>query len=311
MRVIALFLAVTLSSCAAAEHDTPPVQLVQEQGRFVEEGPFAVSWLPDQQLTIWLPPGYDTSDRRYPVLYIHDGHNLFDPAKSNFDKVWAADKAMLSLIEQGRVEPHIIVGIWAPGAARYRQYLPAFIPDAAPPALVQAMDQWAGDGRYMSRRYLRWLADELKPRIDTEYRTLTGPEHTAIAGSSMGGIMSCWAISERPDIYGRAACLSSHWPIADGDAAAAIQPQVATIWTEYFDAYLGEPNGRRIWMDHGTATLDRFYAPYQRAVENSFREAGWVEGTDFRTEVYEGAEHEENAWAERLPEVLGWLLSGE
>lgn len=291
--------ALLLAACATAQ----PAQ----EALLVERGPFSVEGLPDQRLTIWLPPGYNSAARRYPVLYMHDGHNLFDPAVSNFNKIWAADDAMLEAVANGTVEPYIIVGIWAPGADRYRQYLPAFAAEEAEGALEQSIADYAA-GEVVSARYLEWMADELRAEIDAEYRTLTGPHNTAIAGSSMGGINSCWAIAERPDVYGRAACVSSHWPLADPALPPAEGGQARALWSAYFAANLGPPEGRRVWMDHGTATLDQYYAPYQASVDASFRAAGWLEGEDFRSESYEGAEHEENAWAARLPEIFMWLL---
>jgi len=294
-----------LAACEGAQGEQAPVE-----GRFIERGPFAVEGLSDQQLTIWLPPGYDNAERSYPVLYMHDGHNLFDPAVANFNKVWAVDQAVLELVEAGAIEPHIIIGIWAPGENRYRQYLPAFAAEMATGEVAEDIASNAG-GPIISARYLEWLADELKPEIDAEFRTRSDPANTAIIGSSMGGIMSCWAITERPDIYGRAGCVSSHWPITLPEVAEANREQVVTIWTDYFIENLGEPSGRRIWMDHGTATLDEFYPPYQREIDQAFLAAGWEEGRDFRSEQYDGAEHEENAWADRLPEILAWLLAPE
>lgn len=306
MRCLAGLLLLLLAGCMTSQAAAPEVT---DAGRFVEVEKIAVEGLRDQRLTIWLPPGYDKSTRRYPVLYMHDGHNLFDPAKSNFNKVWAADKAMLAAMATGKVEPHIIVGMWAPGPDRYRQYLPQFAAERATGGIAASIRDNSNGGPVVSARYLAWIADELKPQIDRDYRTLTGPEHTAIAGSSMGGIMSCYAIIVRPDVFGRAACVSSHWPIALPEEAEADRAQVFGIWQGWLSGKLGPPAGRRIWMDHGTATLDRYYAPYQQVIDRSFREAGWTEGKDFRTEVYDGAEHEENAWAQRLPEIFGWLLS--
>lgn len=304
MRWLALLLAAVLLG------STVPAAACGDQGSFVEVERIEAAGLPDQRLTIWLPPGYAESARRYPVLYMHDGHNLFDPAKSNFDKVWAADKAMLRLIREGAVEPHIIVGIWAPGDDRYRQYLPQSLYEAAEGAPRAAMDAMTG-GPVLSRAYLDWLAGPLKARIDATYRTRTGPADTAIMGSSMGGLMSCYAFLERPDIYGRAGCVSSHWPAADPAAVGEANPQLIALWDGWFAARLGDPDGRRVWMDHGTATLDAYYAPYQQAIDARFRAQGWVEGEHFRSEVYQGAEHEENAWAARLPEIFRWLLARE
>lgn len=281
--------------------------LAQDRGRLVEVERIAVPGLPDQRLTIWLPPGYDAGKRRYPVLYMHDGHNLFELKNSNFNKIWAADQAMLAAMATGRVEPHIIVGIWAPGNDRYRQYLPKPAHDGASPALRGRMEAIAG-GPVISEAYLNWLAGPLKQQIDRSYRTRRGPRDTAIAGSSMGGLMSCYAFVMRPDIYGRAACVSTHWPLVMPQPGEGADPERLALHQRWLVDRLGRPDGRRLWLDIGTGTLDAFYPPYQAAVEAGITAKGWKRGRDWQGTTYEGAEHEENAWARRLPEIFGWLL---
>lgn len=282
----------------------------QEQGRFIEYQNVSAAGLPDQRLSIWLPPGYDApGSRRFPVLYMHDGHNLFNVKNSNFNKIWAADKAMLAVSAIGKVEPHIIVGIWAPGPDRYRQYLPRSAYDAAPPAVRARMDVMANGGAVVSDRYLAWIAGPLKSWVDASFRTRPGRDDTAIVGSSMGGLMSCYAFLERPEVFGKAGCVSSHWPAVDPRVVAGEDSGVKQMWDAWFAARLGKPDGRRVWMDHGTATLDQFYASYQQVVDARFAAAGWQKGRDWESKVYEGAEHEENAWAARLPEIFVWLLA--
>lgn len=300
----ALLLALALAACASAS------PAPADEGRFVELGPFAVEGLPDQRLTIWLPPGYDASQRRYPVLYMHDGQNLFDPAKTHYGKAWQIDDVLRAMIAAGTAEPHIVVGVWSPGADRYRQYLPQPAAGGATGPIAESMREMAG-GPIVSARYLEWLADKLKPRIDREYRTRPAPADTTVIGSSMGGIMSCYAIVERPDVFGRAACVSSHWPIADPEIAAKQKAEIDTIWRDWLDDKLGPPNGRRVWMDHGTALLDSYYPPYQAEISEAFRANGWKEGEDFAARSYAGAEHDEIAWNARLPEMLAWLWAEE
>lgn len=284
---------------------TAPVA-AEDTGRLIEYERIAAEGLPDQRLTIWLPPGYDAGEGRYPVLYMHDGHNLFDVKSSNFNKIWAADTAMLAAVQTGKVEPHIIIGIWAPGSDRYRQYLPKSAYDAAPPAVKAQM---GAGGEIISERYLAWIAGPLKSWVDSSFRTRPGRDNTAIAGSSMGGLMSCYAFLERPEVFGRAGCVSSHWPAVDPRAVEGESAELKALWDGWFAARLGQPDGRRVWMDHGTATLDAYYAPYQQVVDARFAAAGWQKGRDWQSKVYEGAEHEENAWAARLPEIFGWLLA--
>jgi enterochelin esterase-like enzyme len=284
-----------------------PALARDQTGRFLEYEHVAAAGLPEQRLTIWLPPGYDKGAKRYPVLYMHDGHNLFDPAKSNSNKVWAADKAMLAAVKSGKVEPHIIIGVWAPGRDRYRQYLPQTIYQSASGAPRAAMEAMI-EGPVVSDAYLAWLAGPLKQWVDASFRTRPRRDDTAIMGSSMGGLMSCYAFLERAETYGRAGCVSSHWPAADPTKVGPANPELIALWDGWFAARLGQPNGRRVWMDHGTATLDAFYAPYQQKIDARFAASGWQRGRDWESKVYEGAEHEENAWARRLPEVIGWLL---
>lgn len=305
-RLVAVLMALfALSLSFSASHAS------SGEGRFIEYEKVEAAGLPEQRLTIWLPPGYDADTaRRYPVLYMHDGHNLFDPAKSNFNKVWSADKAMLAAMADGRVQPHIIVGIWAPGMDRYRQYLPRDIYDAASPELREMMDQMA-QGPVVSDAYLTWLAGPLKDWVDSSFRTLPDRDHTAIVGSSMGGLMSCYAFMNRPDIYGRVGCVSSHWPAIDPQAVAGVDPEMQNLLDEWFAQKLGQPDGRKLWLDHGTATLDAHYAPYQQVVDARIAAMGWARGSDWESRVYPDSAHEESAWAERLPEIFGWLLAEE
>jgi len=279
----------------------------EDTGRLLDYPHLAAAGLPEQHVTIWLPPGYDAATRRYPVLYMHDGQNLFDPALAAFHHVWAADRAMLAAIATGHVQPHIIVGIWSPGAARWRQYLPRDVYLSAPAGVRAQMDTMAG-GPVVSDAYLAWLSGPLKAWVDASWRTLPDRDHTAIAGSSMGGLMSCYAFLEAPAVYGRAACISSHWPAVDPRALGAENPALAAVWDRWFADHLGAADGRRLWFDHGTATLDAFYDPYQRVVDARLAAAGWRKGIDWDSRVYPGAAHDEPSWAARLPAIFGWLL---
>ena len=300
--MVRLLLALAMLIGLAAPAQAAPA----DRGRLLQFEHVSAPGLPEQRLTVWLPPGYDRSKRRYGVVYMHDGHNLFERKYSNFDKIWAADTAMLAAMKRG-VQPRIIIGIWAPGADRYRQYLPRDIYLAASPALRAQMDKMAG-GPIVSDAYLAWLAGPLKSWVDGKFRTLPDRNHTAIAGSSMGGLVSCYAFLRYPATYGQAACISSHWPAVDPREVGKANPELMALWDQWFAARLGAPDGRKLWLDHGTATLDAFYAPYQQVVDRRISATGWKRGRDWQSKVYPGAEHEENAWAARLPEIFGWLL---
>ena len=277
----------------------------EDRGRFVEIAAVPSTEIAPSHVVVWLPPGYDRGRKRYGVVYLNDGQNLFFPERSGFNKVWAADKAVLALIAAKRIDPVILVGIDHPGKDRYRQYFPQAI-DAAASTEVRAV--FENEGPVYGDAYLKFLVTELKPLIDRTYRTRRDARHTAIAGSSMGGLISCYAIAEYPAVFGRAACVSTHWLLAMPDKLPP-GADVLGLWHDYFTRKLGRPRGRRVWMDHGTETLDALYDPWQRAIDADFIELGWRRDRDFASRVYPGAAHEENAWATRLPEVFAWLLA--
>jgi len=296
--ILALLLTITLGHAHAA---------AQPEGRFVEIPEVPTQTLAPPHIVVWLPPGYDRGTQRYPVVYMHDGQNLFFPARSNFNKVWAADRSASRLIAAKRVRPFIIVGIDHPGNARQRQYLPARIYAAASPELKVRLDALA-QGQVTSDAYLRFIVNDLKPLIDRRFRTQRSPRNTAIVGSSMGGLISCYAFGEYPQVFGRAGCVSTHWPMSVPSNPGEHLPEIDRIWGDYLARRLGRPDGRRLWFDHGTETLDAAYAPYQRAIDARMIALGWRKGRDFESRVYPGAAHEENAWAARMDDIFGWLM---
>ncbi|MES2043193.1 MAG: alpha/beta hydrolase-fold protein [Pseudomonadota bacterium] len=286
----------------------PTKTQAQPAGRFVDipAAPSTQPAISPPHVVVWLPPGYDTSHRRYAVVYMHDGQNIFFPERSAFNKVWAADKAALRLIAARKVAPFIIVAVDHPGAARYRQLFPQAIYDAAPPAVRAVFDANA-KGPITGDAYLAFLVHDLKPLIDRSYRTRPDATHSAIVGSSMGGLISCYAFVQYPRVFGRAACISTHWLLA-GPQELPVDADVLGLWKAYLGAHLGGPNGRKLWMDHGTQTLDALYGPWQEAIDADLTALGWRKGRDFASRTYPGAAHEENAWAARLDDIFAWLL---
>lgn len=264
-----------------------------------------VSWqdlpsahVPARNVDIWLPPGYaEAPEARYPVLYMHDGQNLFDPALSYTGIDWGVDEAMTTLVAEGRARPAIVVGIWNT-PARLQEYMPRkpvrgdalALGGDAPPLPVE---------RIVSDAYLRFLVEELKPRIDAAFRTRPGRDDTLIAGSSMGALISLYAAAEYPDVFGGVGAVSTHWPAGDG------------LVIDWLADHLPDPATHRLWFDHGTATLDAQYAPYQQRMDAILREAGYIEGDNWTTRVYEDAEHNEASWRARIDEVLEFLLADQ
>ena len=242
------------------------------------------AYVPARNIDVWLPPSYATDPkRRYPVLYMHDGQNLFDPSMSFTGIDWDVDGTMTKLIDAHRVREAIVVAI-SNTPLRGNEYMPAKAASPEQRAYV------------LSDGYLRFIVQELKPAIDATYRTKPAREDTMVMGSSMGGLISAYAMSEYPDVFGAAGGMSTHWPANDG----------AVI--DYLAAHLPARRTHRFYFDHGTATLDADYAPYQQRMDAILREAGWREDRAFMSREFPGAEHNERAWRDRLEVPLQYLL---
>jgi len=249
-----------------------------------------------RHVDVWCPPGASAiSVTRYPVIYMHDGQNLFDPALSFIGVDWGMDEAINHLIRATGHPGAIVVGIWN-SPLRWREYMPCkpFSARGGQRLLPRFVEQAGGEP--LSSEYLHFIVDELKPFIDRNYPTLPEPAHTLVMGSSMGGLISLYALIEYPEIFGRAGCLSTHWPI------------MGEMMVTFLGNLLPKPGQNRLYFDHGTETLDEEYEPYQRLMDESVRSAGYEAGRDWLTRKFEGAEHSERAWRARIAIPLIFLL---
>jgi predicted alpha/beta superfamily hydrolase len=237
---------------------------------------------------VWLPPGYaDQLKRRYPVIYMHDGQNLFDPKLSPTGIAWEVDAALGKL---GRAA--IVVAIWSDSRRR-----PEYMPQCAvtTPAQAQAFVAAHGDAPF-SDRYLHFITAELKPVIDAAYRTRPERAQTLVMGASMGGLISLYAVCAYPEVFGGAACLSTHWVIGGNALVDALADR------------LPPPGHHRLYFDYGTESLDAGYEPFQQRMDARLRAAGYRVGADWLTRKFPGADHCERAWRDRVAIPLGFLL---
>jgi pimeloyl-ACP methyl ester carboxylesterase len=264
-------------------------------------------------VTIWLPADYDPKGEPYAVLYMHDGQNLFDAKTAGYGKEWGIDEAVTKLVAERRIPPTIVVGIWST-PKRLREYVPARAFDRLPPAYMGRVRGLYG-GTPLSDQYLRFLVGELKPFIDRTFNVRRDRRSTAIMGSSMGGLISLYAVSEYPQVFGAAGMVSTHWPLllppegqklSDSDLDA-----VATAFEGYLRGKLPRPGRHRLYFDHGTETLDRHYAAYQARIDRLVGARGWTRDRDWISRNFPGAAHEENSWRERVHIPLAFLLGRE
>lgn len=280
------------------------------EGRLVEHPQMASAHVQPRDVTVWLPPGYDASNVRYPVLYMHDGQNLFDGSRAAYGKEWGADEHVARLSANGQIRTPVVVGVHNT-PLRLREYVPADLIRALPDDMRADIQSIYG-GEPLSDAYLRFMVEELKPFIDRTYRTRTGRDDTVVMGSSMGGLISLYALMKHPGVFGAAGCVSTHWPIridriTDEAVLAPWRERLVAAWTGVVRDGLPNPHGHRLYFDRGDETLDAFYAVFQSRIDQTIRAAGW--GPDrFRSLVFPGAEHSEASWNQRLDVPLAFLL---
>jgi predicted alpha/beta superfamily hydrolase len=297
LRSLVLGSLVMVGGPAFAMHAPAPTPVTGQgiTGTVVRYAAMPSQYVAARNVDVWLPPSYGSEPaRRYPVLYMHDGQNLFDPATAFGGVDWAVDEAMTRLIGKGEVRQAIVVGIWNTSKRREE-----YMPQRAVQGRVHFNVPGAADvqpGDIVSDRYLAFLVQELKPFIDATYRTLPDRANTFVMGSSMGGLVSQYAISSYPDVFGGAGCVSTHWPAGDG------------IALDDFAKHLPDPATHRYWFDYGTETLDASYEPYQQRADEILRKAGYVEGSNWITRKFPGAEHSEKSWRLRVDQPLVFLL---
>jgi oligosaccharide 4-alpha-D-glucosyltransferase len=244
----------------------------------------------DRHVVIWLPPGYDENPgKRYKVIYMSDGENLFDPRIASWGVDWGIDEAMMRGVENGNYEPAIVVGTWSTARRGY---------DYSP---------W-----HDAPSYGQFLVDELMPRVNESFRTLTGPENTFHMGSSMGGLLSYYLVKTHPDVFSACGCVSSHFAFSERSIASrATEVPADAAPFVLRDIESGDIiRGGRFFFDYGTEALDATYEKDHEPVRVWFLQQGLVEGRDFRMQKYEGADHSERAWRARVGDQLRWLLGG-
>ncbi len=253
-----------------------------------------------RNVTVWLPDGY-TIGEPCDVLYMHDGQMLFDAAVTWNKQEWQVDEVMGRLIAEEKIRRCIVVGV-DNTKNRLNDYFPTMCYRKVPADKRQEVNTAA----YKGDEYLRFLVEEVKPFIDRRYKPLTSREHTFVMGSSMGGLISLYALCNYPEVFGGAVCMSTHLsmnfynPTFDNEAWA-------TGFREFVKEKLPAPNSALLYMDRGTVELDGSYGPYQDLMDSMITGLGW-DKDHFMSLVFEGHKHMETFWAERLDVPFMFLL---
>lgn len=234
--------------------------------------------LPDRPIAVYLPPGYaDDDSTSYPVLYLHDGQNVFDQVGVGVE--WEVDESANRLIADGVIRPVIIVAVGNSGN-RMSEYTP-----------VRGADGQGGD----AKAYAALLTEEIMPYIEARYRVQHGPEHTAVGGSSLGGLVTLYLMAEHADRFGSGLAVSPSIWWAD---RAILQ-------------HVPEPGpSRRLWTDMGTAEGAGMLSGV-RLLRERLVDIGWEIGMDLAYTETKDATHSERAWAARVPDMLRFLYGNQ
>jgi len=308
-RLFAILMAMFVATPAFAGDGTGPVHV--SAGTIVDLGVLKSKYADPRRVVVWLPPGYSKRGPKYAVLYMHDGQNLFDKATAGYGMEWEIDEHLSKLIADNKVRPTIVVGIWNT-PKRLQEYVPSKAFNGLPAgyrAKVRAL--YGGDP--LSDGYLKFIVRELRPMIDRKFNVKTDRANTAIMGSSMGALISLYAIDEYPQIFGAAGMMSTHWPLVINPDGKPVSQEDYDVVSATFERYLApalpSSSTHRLYFDHGTETLDAIYKQYQDRVDTVVAKRGYRQGVNWLTRNYPGQKHNEISWASRVDVPLTFLLA--
>jgi len=282
---------------------------IPSSGKIVRVENFISKYVKARNVDIWLPENYN-ENRKYAVLYMQDGQGLYDANITWNHQSWEVDDVITQLIAEHKIKDVIVVGIWNGQTERHAEYFPqkpfenlTSMERDTVTAQLQRASRIKDVFNPISDQYLQFLVTELKPYIDTNYATYINPENTFIAGSSMGGLISMYAICEYPNVFGGAACMSTHWP---GTSATDNNP-IPNAFLNYMSAHLPNPKNHKIYFDYGDQTLDAMYPPLQKKVDSVMTTKGYS-NANWMTKLYPGDNHSEVSWNKRFHIPVTFLL---
>lgn len=282
---------------------------VPSAGKIIRHEQFSSVYITSRNIDVWLPKDYDAT-QRYAVLYMHDGQMLFDSTQSWNKLEWQVDETMTKLIGEKKITPCIVVGIWNDGVNRHSDYFPqkpfeSFTAEQKAAVSKNLQENGRSNAVFQpnSDNYLKFIVHELKPFIDKSYSTYSDAKNTFIVGSSMGALISLYALCEYPTVFGGAACLSTHWL---GSFTTENNP-IPAAFEHYLMTHLPSPKKHKIYFDCGDKALDMYYPPFQKRINAIMKKKGF-RAANWKTGFYPGADHTETAWAKRLSVPLCFLL---
>lgn len=267
---------------------------------------FPSEYIKPRPVDVWLPKTY-SKDKKYAVLYMHDGQNLFDSTTTWNKQEWKVDDWASKLMNDNKTKDFIVIGIHNIPQLRWQDLFPQkafdYINEKTRDSLIELAKANNFNTNINGDNYLKFIVEELKPVIDNIYSVSTEKESTFVAGSSMGGLMSMYAISEYPEVFGGAACISTHWV---GVMPMPKNPYPDAIF-EYMKEHLPSSKDHKLYFDYGNKTLDRLYPKYAPRVDEILKEKGYTNSNSMNL-FFEGTDHSEKSWNQRFDQPLIFLL---
>ncbi|WP_300675312.1 alpha/beta hydrolase-fold protein [Desulfoluna sp.] len=254
---------------------------------------FESRFVASREIEVWLPPGYEKGGRtRYPVIYLQDGQYNCLPADNLLG--WGLCETVARLIREEVIPPVILVNIWNT-SERWREYVPCKPVDRFATDTEKARIRRRGN-RHLSDLYLRCLTEELVPFVEASYPVQADAGGRFLMGSSLGAVISLYALCEYPDLFSGAGCLSTHWPLSGG------------VLLPYMQEALPDPQTHRLYFDISTECLDRQYAEYHPRVARILTEKGYRENQSCMSRIWPGHDHSASSWGQRVHVPLTFLL---
>ncbi len=311
-KIILLFL---ISAFSFAQSKIESHQIVDKErfeGIINRIDSFPTKYITPRTVDIWLPINY-SKEKKYSVLYMHDGQMLFDENATWNKQEWMVDEAISKLISENKIESLIVVAIWNIPNLRHTDLYPK-----KPYKILSKEEQvkvqieakklnmdWSLE-KINSDNYLKFIVKELKPYIDKNFSVYTDGSHTGIMGSSMGGLISMYAICEYPEVFEKAACLSTHW-VGFRDFKNNPIPE---SFFDYMTKKLPSSKNHKIYFDYGTETLDASYLKYEYRVDEILKSKGYTT-ENYKNLKFDGENHSEASWQKRIDIPLLFMFGKE
>ena len=275
-------------------------------GKLMRVDPFPTEHITPRPVDIWLPKDY-SDDKKYAVLYMHDGQMLFDAKTTWNGQEWKVDEWATQLMNDGKTKDFIVVAIHNIAEIRWQDLFPEKAMDNVSTEAKEKLSKYAlqrnADVELKGDEYLKFIVEDVKPFIDANFSVHTDKANTFVAGSSMGGLMSMYAISEYPDVFVAAACISTHFV---GGHILEDNPLPEAIF-KYMEDNLADAESHRLYFDYGNKTLDAHYPQYAPRVDEILATKGY-NTSNSKNLFFEDTEHSENSWNQRLDIPLTFLL---